>query len=57
MAGSFIVNRLKVHLAAKAAAKICFIVGIVTLANPLMFLLPGCKNTNLAGVNTPYYNT
>ena len=56
MAGSYIMRKLKVAVAAKTAAKITAFLTLITAAFPLIFVIPGCRNTNLAGVIVPYHN-
>jgi len=50
------VRRVKIEMAAKKAALISLIICIITSSGSFMFMVPGCQNTNLAGVITPYYN-
>ena len=56
MGGSYLMRKLKVALAAKTAAKFIAIITIITAANSFIFVIPGCRNTNLAGVIVPYHN-
>lgn len=54
--GSLMMRKLKVQVAAKTAAKICVIISMLTAFNSFTFLIPGCSNTNVAGVMVPYHN-
>ena len=56
MAGSFLMRKLKVITAAKTGVKICAIIGIISAASAFIWVIPGCKNTNLSGVVVPYHN-
>lgn len=55
--GSLMMRKLKVQVAAKTAAKICVIISMLTAFNSFTFLIPGCSNTNVAGVMVPYHNS
>lgn len=56
MLGAVILRRAKIEIAARTAAKICVIVGLITVGSSFAFLIPGCNNTNIAGIMEPYYN-
>eukprot|EP00111_Clytia_hemisphaerica_P005496 TCONS_00015937-protein len=56
MLGAVILRRAKIEIAAQTAAKICVIVSVITIGSSFAFLIPGCRNTNIAGIMEPYHN-
>lgn len=52
--GGFLVKRIGLKALAKRAAFICLIVEAVCLLTPLLFVIPGCNESNIAGVSKPY---
>ena len=54
MTGSLLMKFINPKFAGKRGAFICCILSIVFLANPALYLIPGCENTKLAGVIAPY---
>jgi len=56
LTGAYLMRRLKVKVAAKSAAKICVIISLIAMPVRLVYLIPGCINTKLAGVTVPYHN-
>lgn len=52
--GGFLIKRIGVKRVAKGAAFICLITQAVSLVTPLMFVIPGCNESNIAGVSASY---
>ena len=55
--GSLIMRKIPVRGLAGKAALICFIMSIVGLATNFVWIIPGCNNTNMAGIQVPYSET
>ncbi|XP_047128024.1 solute carrier organic anion transporter family member 4C1 isoform X1 [Hydra vulgaris] len=56
LGGSFMMRKWKLKAAGKTSMKFCFIASVVGGIFSVLFLIPGCRNTNLAGVIVPYPN-
>lgn len=48
------VRALKLEDSGRKSAFLCFIIQLFTIIGPLGFLLPGCNEINLAGLEVPY---
>ena len=49
-------RRIKISLAASSAARLCLLLTITSVPFSLVYLIPGCRNTNMAGLVVPYAN-
>ena len=47
-------RRVKISLASSSAAKICGLITIISTPFTLIYLTPGCRNTDMAGLVVPY---
>ena len=54
LGGAFLVRTFKMEESGRKSAFFCFIFQFFTLAGPLAFLVPGCNELNLAGLQVPY---
>ena len=54
MTGAFIMRKIKVKISGKTGAKISTIVSLLTIFSGLIWAIPGCTDTNMAGVMVPY---
>ena len=56
LCGSLIVRTFSLKKTCKKAAMFCFVSRALAVFTPLILIIPGCMNSNLAGVTEPYYN-
>lgn len=49
-------RKIKISLASSSAAKLCLLLTIFSVPSALVYLIPGCRNTNMAGLVVPYAN-
>ncbi|XP_065648193.1 solute carrier organic anion transporter family member 4C1 isoform X3 [Hydra vulgaris] len=56
MSGSLIMRKWKIKAAGKTSMQFCFIISIIGGLFSILFFIPGCRNTNLAGIIVPYPN-
>ena len=54
LGGSYIMRRIKISLASSSAAKICCLITVISTPFTLIYLTPGCRNTDMAGLVVPY---
>ena len=54
LGGSFMIRALKIEGSGRKSALLCFIFQLFSITGPLAFLVPGCNEVNLAGLEVPY---
>ncbi|EDO31714.1 predicted protein, partial [Nematostella vectensis] len=54
--GSYLVKRTDLRRSCRTAARYCFIFQFIGTWGVLTFLIPGCKTSQIAGINAPYGN-
>ena len=56
MGGACLMKRVKVQMAGKRGSQFCVVISLITVASSFIWAVPGCQNTNLAGIIAPYHN-